>query len=184
MPTSLPGVLLIEHRVFGDERGFFLETFREELFVQAGLDMRFVQDNHSRSRYGVLRGLHYQQELPQGKLVRVARGRVFDVAVDVRRGSPHFGRWCGALLDDENLRQMYIPPGFAHGFLVLSEVADLLYRCSEYYRPELERGIVWNDPDLGIEWPLAGVDGPLLSDKDRALPPLAEQTELPLFPVV
>lgn len=182
MTTSLPGVLLIEPKVFGDERGFFLETFREELFAQAGLDVRFVQDNHSRSRRGVLRGLHYQQQLPQGKLVRVARGQVFDVAVDVRRGSPHFGRWWGALLDDENLRQIYIPPGFAHGFLVLSEVADLLYRCTEYYRPEFEQGVAWDDPDLGIEWPLQRVDGPVLSDKDRALPPLAEQTELPLFP--
>ncbi len=151
--TEIPDVLLLEPRVFGDSRGFFVETFRQSWLEEAGLDLRFVQDNQSRSSRGVLRGLHYQLQQPQGKLVRVAQGRVFDVAVDVRLGSPTFGRWTGAVLDDENHRQLYIPPGLAHGFVVLSETAEFLYKCTNYYHPPSENGILWNDPDIGIEWP-------------------------------
>lgn len=178
--TGLPGVLIFEPKVFGDARGFFVETFREEWLKQAGLAVPFVQDNHSRSRKGVLRGLHYQLEHMQGKLVRSARGTVFDVAVDVRRGSPHFGKWTGVILDDISHRQFYVPPGFAHGFCVLSEEADFHYKCTDYYHPQSEAGILWNDPALGIEWPDIGQDF-LLSEKDRALPPLALQTRLPTF---
>lgn len=173
--TSLPGVLLLEPKVFGDERGFFVETYRESVFAEAGLDVTFVQDNQSRSRRGVLRGLHYQLIQPQGKLVRAATGRVFDVAVDVRRGSPHFGRWFGTLLDDVTHRQMYIPPGFAHGFVVLSEVADFVYKCTDYYHPQSEQGIRWDDPQIGIEWPAEILDALALSAKDRELPLLADQ---------
>ena len=169
--TDLPDVLLIEPNIFGDARGFFVETFHEAKLRAAGFDWRFVQDNHSRSRRGVLRGLHYQVRRPQGKLIRVARGEIFDVAVDIRRGSPTFGRWTCAVLNDENLRQIFVPPGFAHGFCVLSEVADVEYKCTEFYAPELERTILWNDPAIGIAWPLAD---PLLSDKDRRGVPLAE----------
>jgi dTDP-4-dehydrorhamnose 3,5-epimerase len=176
--TPLPGVLLIEPRVFGDARGFFVETFRAELFLQHELDLRFVQDNQSRSRRGVLRGLHYQLQQPQGKLVRCSRGAVYDVAVDVRRGSPHFGEAYGCLLDDVDHRQLYIPPGFAHGFCVVSEEADFCYKCTDYYHPQSEAGIRWDDPALKIEWPRLAV-GYQLSDKDRALPLLAQQTRLP-----
>ena len=172
--TPLPGVVVVEPRVFGDERGFFVETFREEVLQAAGVDVRFVQDNQSRSRRGVLRGLHYQLVQPQGKLVRVASGRVFDVAVDVRVGSPHFGQWFGIELDDIAHRQLYVPPGFAHGFLVLSDVADFVYKCTDYYHPASEQGIVWNDPSIGIAWPSAGV-APQLSAKDAASPRLHEQ---------
>lgn len=176
--TGLPGVLLIEPRVFGDARGFFVETLRAEWLAQAGLNTPFVQDNQSRSRKGVLRGLHYQLQQPQGKLVRCARGKVFDVAVDVRRGSPHFGQWTGHVLDDVTHRQMYIPPGFAHGFCVLSDEADFVYRCTNYYHPASEAGIAWNDPDVGIEWPT--LDTPFaLSDKDAKLPRLKLQSALP-----
>lgn len=175
--SPLPGVFVIEPRVHGDARGFFVETFRESQLADAGLPTRFVQDNHSRSRRGILRGLHYQLEHPQGKLVRVSRGRVFDVAVDVRRGSPHFGRWFGMELDDIRQQMMYVPPGFAHGFLVLSEEADFLYKCTDYYHPASERGLVWNDPGIGIAWPEVGA--PALSDRDKALPGLMAQTELP-----
>lgn len=178
VPTDLPGVLLFEPRVFGDERGFFVETFRESIAREAGIQARFVQDNQSRSRRGTLRGLHYQLVQPQGKLVRVASGRVFDVAVDVRRGSPHFGRWFGTELDDRSHRMMYVPPGFAHGFLVLSDFADFVYKCTDYYHPQSEQGVVWNDPGLGIRWPDAGV-APMLSEKDAAMPTLDRQDRLP-----
>jgi len=161
--TPLPGVIVIEPQVFGDTRGFFLETFREDLFYEAGIKERFVQDNHSRSRRGVLRGLHYQLIQPQGKLVRVARGAVFDVAVDVRVGSPTFGQWYGVTLDAESMRMVYVPPGFAHGFVVLSDVADFIYKCTDYYHPESEQGILWSDPGIGIEWPITDVS---LSAKD------------------
>lgn len=171
--TSLPGVLLIEPKIFGDERGFFVETYRENLLRDAGIDRPFVQQNHSRSRRGVLRGLHFQTIQPQGKLVRVARGAVFDVAVDIRRDSPHFGRWHGVVLDDSALRMMYIPPGFAHGFCVLSDVADFLYSCTDYYHPASDAGVIWNDPDIGIEWPDMGVP-PVLSAKDQSLPRLRD----------
>ena len=178
--SPLPGVFVIEPRVHGDARGFFVETFRESQWAEAGLPMRYVQDNHSRSRRGILRGLHYQLEQPQGKLVRVSRGRVFDVAVDVRRGSPHFGRWFGMELDDERQQMMYLPPGFAHGFLVLSEDADFVYKCTDYYHPASERGVAWNDPGIGIVWPDLG-GAPQLSEKDRVLPVLARATDLPAY---
>jgi dTDP-4-dehydrorhamnose 3,5-epimerase len=172
--TGLPGVLILEPKVFGDARGFFLESWNERVFHDAtGSDVSFVQDNHSRSGRHVLRGLHYQLVRPQGKLVRVVRGEVFDVAVDVRRSSPTFGRWTGARLSDENARQMWVPPGFAHGFVVLSESADFLYKTTDYWFPEHERGIAWNDPALGIEWPLDGAT-PVLAAKDAAAPRLAD----------
>ncbi len=170
--TSLPGVMLIEPRVFGDARGFFLESWNRQSFSHAGLNMDFVQDNHSRSARGVLRGLHYQLANPQGKLVRVTSGAVFDVAVDIRTSSPHFGRWIGYELSAENHRMLWIPPGFAHGFLVLSETADFLYKCTTLYDPPSDRGIAWNDPTIAIAWPLDGT--PLLSGKDAAAPLLAD----------
>lgn len=176
--TTLPGVLIFEPRVFGDARGFFVETFREEWLQQANLDVTFIQDNQSRSRKGVLRGLHYQMQHTQGKLVRASRGSVFDVAVDVRKDSPHFGKWVGVVLDDVSNRQMYVPPGFAHGFCVLSEEADFNYKCTDYWHPQSETGILWNDPAIGIQWP--EIDIPFaLSDKDRVLPLLADQNLLP-----
>lgn len=163
---ALPEVLLLEPRVFSDERGFFFESFNERTFEAAtGLQRHFVQDNHSRSLHGVLRGLHYQLERPQGKLVRVCVGEIFDVAVDVRRASPTFGQWVGAHLSAENKHQMWIPEGYAHGFLTLSESAEVLYRTTDYYAPELERCIRWDDPDLAIAWP--GGEAPLLSQKDH-----------------
>lgn len=170
--TSLPGVLLIEPRVFGDARGFFLESWNRKVFADHGLDLNFVQDNHSRSGKGVLRGLHYQLNAPQGKLVRVTSGAVFDVAVDMRRSSPHFGRWEGVELTAENHRMLWIPPGFAHGFLVLSDSADFLYKTTDYYAPQWDRGVRWDDPDIAVQWPLQ--DAPLLSDKDRVLPLLKD----------
>ncbi len=171
--TRIPEVLVIEPKVFGDARGFFLESFNKAAFkVATGLDVDFVQDNHSRSARGVLRGLHYQLHQPQGKLVRVVRGSVFDVAVDVRRASPSFGQWVGIELNEHNHRQLWVPPGFAHGFLVLSESADFLYKTTAYYAPQHERCIAWNDPALGVNWPDVGV-APLLSVKDQAAPPLA-----------
>jgi dTDP-4-dehydrorhamnose 3,5-epimerase len=164
-PTTIPEVLLLEPKVFGDARGFFLESFNRKAFGQAtGLDADFVQDNHSRSAGGVLRGLHYQLRQAQGKLVRVVRGAVFDVAVDVRRSSPTFGRWVGEVLSEENHRQLWIPPGFAHGFVVLTESADFLYKATDYYAPEHERCIAWDDPDVGIDWGLP--QPPTLSAKD------------------
>ncbi len=166
-PLAIPDVILIEPKVFGDARGFFLESYNQESFRQAsGLNQQFVQDNHSRSSKGVLRGLHYQlAPKAQGKLVRVVSGAVFDVAVDVRKGSSTFGQWVGAELNEENHRQMWIPQGFAHGFVVLSETADFLYKTTDYYAPELERCIAWNDPTIGIQWP-ANIN-PDLSDKDK-----------------
>ena len=167
IPTTLPDVLLIEPKVFGDARGFFFESFNQKAFNAAtGLKLDFVQDNHSRSARGVLRGLHYQIQQPQGKLVRVVRGSVFDVAVDLRKSSPTFGQWVGAELSEDNHRQMWVPPGFAHGFVVTSESADLLYKTTDYYAPQHERCIAWNDPAIGIEWPLA--EPPQLSAKDQA----------------
>jgi dTDP-4-dehydrorhamnose 3,5-epimerase len=178
--TALPGVLILEPRVFKDQRGFFLESYQEARYREAGIPLRFVQDNVSRSRRGVLRGLHYQLRQPQGKLVSVVRGQVFDVAVDIRRGSPTFGRWVGALLDDESHRQLYIPPLFAHGFCVMSEEADFGYKCTDYYHPESEQGIIWNDPEIGIEWPMRDI---MLSEKDALNPRLSRQPadKLPVY---
>ena len=171
--TAIPEVLLIEPKVFGDARGFFFESFNQQAFDAAsGLQLRFVQDNHSRSARGVLRGLHYQLQQPQGKLVRVVRGAVFDVAVDIRRSSPNFGRWVGFELSEDNQRQLWVPPGFAHGFVVLSDSADFLYKTTDYYAPAHERCIAWNDPQIGIDWPLDGA--PLLSAKDAQGVSLAE----------
>lgn len=165
---TIPDVLLIEPRVFGDDRGFFFESFNQRAFNQAsGLDLNFVQDNHSRSARHVLRGLHYQIKNPQGKLVRVVSGEVFDVAVDIRRDSPTFGQWVGELLSASNKRQLWVPPGLAHGFVVLSDSAEFLYKTTDYYAPEFERCIAWNDPTLAIAWP--ALEGePLLSAKDAA----------------
>ena len=167
--TALPGVLILEPRVFGDARGFFMESYNRRVFAEVtGQDVEFVQDNHSRSAKGVLRGLHYQLRQPQGKLVRVVRGAVFDVADDIRRESPRFGGWVGVELSADNQRQLWVPPGFAHGFLVLSESAEFLYKTTDYYAPEHERSILWSDGDIGIDWPLAahGLEQPLLSAKD------------------
>jgi dTDP-4-dehydrorhamnose 3,5-epimerase len=168
--TSLPGLLLVEPVVHGDARGLFSERYHAERYRDAGISAPFVQDNLSRSARGTLRGLHFQRARPQGKLVEVVRGTIFDVAVDVRPGSPTFGRWEGVVLDDEARRQLWVPPGFAHGFCVLSETADVLYKCTALYDPADEGGVAWNDPDLAIPWP---AEAPLLSDKDRRLPPLA-----------
>jgi dTDP-4-dehydrorhamnose 3,5-epimerase len=175
--TSLPGVLVIEPRVFADGRGLFLETYAAARYAEVGVPAHFVQDNFSRSRRGTVRGLHFQEPEPQGKLVQVLRGVVFDVAVDIRRGSPTFGRWVGVELSDETMRQLWIPPGFAHGFCVLSEVADFHYKCTAAYRPDADRAIRWNDPDIGIAWPDFGE--PLLSPKDAAAPLLREAPTLP-----
>lgn len=166
-PTSIPDVLIIEPRVFGDSRGFFFESFNQKNFSHAtGLDIEFVQDNHSRSVKDVLRGLHYQIRQPQGKLVRVVRGAVFDVCVDIRKSSPTFGRWVGVELTEDNYRQMWVPPGFAHGFYVLSDSADFLYKTSDYYAPDLERSLAWNDPGVAISWPLGNGAQPIVSAKD------------------
>ena len=166
-PLAIPDVLLIEPKVFGDARGFFYESFNQQAFNEAtGTDFQFVQDNHSRSSRGVLRGLHYQVQQPQGKLVRVVQGAVFDVAVDIRKRSSTFGKWVGMELSADNHRQLWVPPGFAHGFLVLSEAAEFLYKTTDYYAPEYERCIAWNDPDLAIAWPGVGM-APLLSGKDQ-----------------
>ncbi|MCI0507729.1 MAG: dTDP-4-dehydrorhamnose 3,5-epimerase [Gammaproteobacteria bacterium] len=181
LETPIADVKLIEPRCFGDARGFFLETFSVQRYQDAGISAVFVQDNHSRSRHGVLRGLHYQLHHPQGKLVSVARGEVFDVVVDIRVGSPTFGQWYGAVLNDNNHRQMYIPPGLAHGFAVLSETVDFVYKCTDYYHPEDEKGLLWNDPVIGIDWQ---INQPLLSEKDRNNKTLAELkagNELPLY---
>jgi dTDP-4-dehydrorhamnose 3,5-epimerase len=174
--TPLPGVLLIEPAVFGDARGFFLESWNQRRFADAtGVDLPFVQDNHSRSARHVLRGIHYQLVKPQGKLVRVASGEVFDVAIDLRRSSPTFGRWYGCRLDAIAHRQLWIPPGFGHGFVVLSETADFLYKTTEYWYPEHERSVAWNDPAVGIGWMLGGA-APILAAKDAAAPRLADAT--------
>jgi dTDP-4-dehydrorhamnose 3,5-epimerase len=175
IPTTIPDVLIIEPRVFGDSRGFFFESFNQKNFNQGtGLGVNFVQDNHSRSTKGVLRGLHYQIRQPQGKLVRVVRGAVFDVAVDIRRSSPTFGRWVGVELTEDNYRQVWVPPGFAHGFYVLSESADFLYKTTEYYIPDLERSVVWNDPQIAISWPVEVGTQPIISAKDAIAPALAD----------
>jgi dTDP-4-dehydrorhamnose 3,5-epimerase len=174
--TAIADVLVMEPQVFGDARGFFLESYKHEVFREAtGLEPHFVQDNHSRSGRGVLRGLHYQVRHPQGKLVRVVRGAVFDVAVDLRRSSPTFGRWVGTELNEDNHRQLWVPAGFAHGFLVLSESADFLYKTTDYYHPAHERCIAWNDPTLDVAWPLERLSGsPRVSAKDAAGAPFAE----------
>ena len=173
--TEIPDVLVLEPKVFGDDRGFFMESFNRSTWIEkTGVHLEFVQDNHSRSGKGVLRGLHYQIRRPQGKLVRVTAGEVFDVAVDIRRGSPTFGQWYGAILDEESMRMMYVPPGFAHGFVVLSDVADFLYKCTDYYHPQSEQGILWNDPEIGIQWPITEVQ---LSDKDKVAPLLHAQPQ-------
>jgi len=163
--TSLTGVLILEPKVFGDDRGIFFESYNKKALEKVGVTAEFVQDNHSRSVRNVLRGLHYQIKQPQGKLVRVIQGEVFDVAVDIRKSSPNFGHWEGVTLTAENKRMLWISPGFAHGFLVLSEAAEFIYKTTDYWVPEHERCIVWNDPDLAINWPLSG--GPILSDKDK-----------------
>ncbi len=172
-PSALPDVLILEPKVFGDARGFFFESFNQRDFAEAtGLDMQFVQDNHSRSVKGVLRGLHYQIQHPQGKLVRVTQGEVFDVAVDLRRNSPNFGQWVGVVLSADNHRQLWIPPGFAHGFVVTSDTAEFLYKTTDYWYPEFERSLLWNDPAVGVRWPLTAE--PQLAAKDAAGKPLAE----------
>jgi dTDP-4-dehydrorhamnose 3,5-epimerase len=176
LPTTLPGVVLLELDVFGDHRGRFMETFRRDRYREFGIDLEFVQDNFSSSTKGILRGLHYQLHHPQGKLVHVTRGEVFDVAVDIRKGSPTFGQWFGTILSADNHRQMWVPPGFAHGFLVTSEQADFVYKVTANYAPADERGIAWNDPQLAIAWPIAGE--PTLSKKDAAAP-LFHDAELP-----
>jgi dTDP-4-dehydrorhamnose 3,5-epimerase len=174
IPTSLSGVLILEPKVFGDDRGFFMESFNARDFEQAtGIKREFVQDNHSRSKKGVLRGLHYQIQQVQGKLVRVTSGEVYDVAVDIRKSSPTFGQWVGVVLSAENKRQLWIPEGFAHGFLVLSETADFLYKTTDYYAPQHERSILWNDPALAITWPETG-HAPLLTAKDAEANVLAQ----------
>lgn len=164
--TTITGVYIIEPKVFGDERGYFMETYNKKDFFDAGLTMEFVQDNESRSSKGVLRGLHFQTQHTQGKLVRVTEGQVYDVAVDLRKNSPTYGKYEGVILSAENKKQFYIPEGFAHGFLVLSEKASFVYKCTDYYAPEYEGGIMWNDEDINIKWPLDGIENILLSDKD------------------
>ena len=176
IPTNLPGVIVIEPKVYVDKRGFFLETFREDVLLQAGINVHFVQDNHTRSSQGVLRGLHYQMTQTQGKLVRVATGSVFDVVVDVRSGSPTFGQWFGTELNEDNIKMIYVPPGFAHGFVVLSETTDFIYKCTDYYHPESEQGIAWDDPDLNIDWSIAEIAEKIsLSDKDKQNVKLKDQ---------
>lgn len=178
-PTEIPDVVLIRPAVATDSRGFFLESWQERKFAQAGLDLRFVQDNHSRSTQCTLRGLHYQVQDLQGKLVRVVRGTVFDVAVDIRRSSSTFGRFVGAILSEENHHMLWVPPGFAHGFLVLSSTADFLYRCTDFWAPAHERAIIWNDPDLNIAWPLPWGVTPALSTKDAVAPAFRDAECLP-----
>ncbi len=170
--TKIKGVYIIDVKTYGDERGYFMETYKEDDFRAAGLDYKFVQDNQSSSRKGVLRGLHFQKTHPQAKLVRVLKGEVFDVAVDLRKGSETYGQWVGAVLSEENKRQFMIPRGFAHGFLVMSDYAEFAYKCDDLYHPEDEGGIMWNDPAIGIEWPEAGEL--ILSEKDKVHPSLAE----------
>jgi len=179
VPTALPGVVVIEPRVFSDPRGFFLETYNAAKYAQAGIPATFVQDNHSSSVKGTIRGLHYQFRRPQGKLLRVIRGNVFDVAVDIRRGSPTFAQWVGVELSAENKHQIFIPAGFAHGFCVTSDIAEVEYKCTDFYVPDDQHVIVWNDPTIGIQWP---VQAPLLSDADRNAQPLGDKrSDLPSF---
>ncbi|QXM06347.1 dTDP-4-dehydrorhamnose 3,5-epimerase [Crassaminicella indica] len=165
--TPIAGLYLIEQKIFNDKRGYFMETYNYKAFKKAGLDMVFVQDNQSKSKKGVLRGLHFQKKHPQGKLVRVIKGEIFDVVVDLRKDSNTYGNWYGCILNDENKRQLYVPESFAHGFLVLSSEVELIYKCSSFYHPEDECGIIWNDPDINIAWPLDAVDTVILSDKDQ-----------------
>lgn len=167
-PTDIPDVIVIDPVVFGDHRGFFMETWQQSLFAAAAIDIHFVQDNHSSSTKGILRGLHYQVQHPQGKLVRVIAGEVFDVAVDLRKSSPTFGKWAGVTLSAANRKMLWVPSGFAHGFLVLSDSAEFLYKCTDFYKPQYERTICWNDPDLTIAWPLPVGSAPVLSAKDVA----------------
>lgn len=178
--TDLPGVLLIDPRVFKDSRGFFMETFHQKKYAEAGIDHAFIQDNYSHSTRGTLRGLHYQLEHPQGKLVYVITGEIYDVAVDIRRGSPGFGKWVGQYLSDKNRRQIFVPEGFAHGFCVLSETADVIYKTTDLYNPDDEYGVLWSDPTIGIDWP---VEVPVVSDKDKQFPGLKEAPEenLPIY---
>lgn len=183
--TSLPGVVIIEPRVFDDARGFFFESYHSERFAELGIKAQFVQDNQARSARGTLRGLHYQLRQPQAKLCRVVAGEVFDVAVDIRVGSPTFGKWAGAILSAENKRQIFIPHGFAHGYLVLSQSADFLYKCDDFYRGDDALGVAWDDPNIGIEWPLENLSASelILADKDRAAPCLYDVNidSLPVF---
>ena len=172
-PTRIPDVWVLTPKVFGDDRGYFLETFRSSHFRERGVAQEFVQDNQSKSGQGILRGLHYQLEFPQGKLVRVLSGEVFDVAVDIRRSSPTFGQWVGESLSADNKKQLWVPPGFAHGFYVTSESAEIAYKCTEYYHPEDDHSLLWNDPGIGIEWPLV-IPDPVLSEKDRDASSLSE----------
>ncbi len=172
--TNIDGVYIIEPKVLGDNRGYFMETYNKEQFDEAGLNMTFVQDNESKSNKGVLRGLHFQRKHSQGKLVRVTKGEVFDVAVDLRTGSPTYGHWEGVVLNDENKKQFYIPEGFAHGFLVLSDEAVFNYKCTDLYSPEYDGGVMWNDPDINIEWPLDMIENILLSEKDKKHPSLKQ----------
>lgn len=178
MPTAIPDVRVIEPQAFEDERGFFMESWNAARFAGAGLDLTFVQDNHSRSMAGVLRGIHYQLTRPQGKLVRVVAGRAFDVAVDLRRSSPTFGRWVGVELSAGNRRMLWLPPGFGHGFLTMEDGTDLLYKCSDFHAPDDERCICWDDPDIAVAWPLGGMT-PVLSSRDRAGLRLAEAEPYP-----
>jgi len=165
--TAIPDLILIEPKVFGDDRGFFMETWRADDFSQNGIDVNFVQDNHSKSKQGILRGLHYQIKHPQGKLVRVVSGEVYDVAVDMRKTSPTYGQWAAVILSAENKKIFWVPAGFAHGFYVMSDEAEFVYKCTDYYAPEHEKSLLWNDPDLAIQWPLVGGAPPLLSEKDK-----------------
>ena len=176
--TAIADVLILEPTLHGDDRGYFMETWRQSHFREQGIALEFVQDNQSKSRRGTLRGLHYQLKYPQGKLARIISGEVFDVAVDMRRTSPTFGRWVGVVLSGENHKQLWIPPGFAHGFYVMSDYAELLYKCTDYYHPEDEFSLLWNDPAIGISWPLLD-DSPLLSEKDRCARLLSEAPAYP-----
>lgn len=173
VPTTLPDIVLIEPDVFGDQRGFFMEVYHAQKFSEAGISETFVQDNHSGSQTGTLRGLHYQIKHAQGKLLRVTRGEIYDVAVDLRRSSPHFGKWSGVVLSEETRRQLWVPKGFAHGFYVLSDWAELIYKTTDFYAPEWERTLLWNDPALGIDWPLVDDRPPIISAKDAGGIPLA-----------
>ncbi|MEK6764678.1 MAG: dTDP-4-dehydrorhamnose 3,5-epimerase [Planctomycetota bacterium] len=178
--TNLPDVLLIEPKVFEDSRGFFMETFHQEKYAELGIDHAFIQDNYSHSTHGTLRGLHYQLKHPQGKLIYVITGKIFDVAVDIRRGSPTFGQWAGQYLSDQNRRQIFVPEGFAHGFCVISKTADVLYKTTDLYNPDDEYGVLWSDPAIGIDWP---VKAPIVSDKDKQFPGLGvvPEAQLPIY---